>query len=182
MNKAKLILEKADNVHSDLSTINIELSIFQTLSKNYDKAKEYIEISIAYAKLVVKEEARTNCLCGCLLMKGKNCASKGNFKESTLMFEEAYNILAEKHNPIHPLVLEVADLLIKSLIFTIKRMMLSDMLDSVTSGWRLKILFRKAKMLQMYLLLYLQFFSDLYKTTDISWVMLKRQRCCARKQ
>jgi hypothetical protein len=74
-------------------------------------------MAIAHAKRVIGEES-TQLLYDALSQKGRILNLQLNLSEAKATYEETYNFMVEKFYPDHPLVLEVANSLIKILIRT----------------------------------------------------------------
>eukprot|EP00596_Hydrurales_sp_CCMP1899_P001092 CAMPEP_0119036554 /NCGR_PEP_ID=MMETSP1177-20130426/4333_1 /TAXON_ID=2985 /ORGANISM="Ochromonas sp, Strain CCMP1899" /LENGTH=297 /DNA_ID=CAMNT_0006996601 /DNA_START=695 /DNA_END=1588 /DNA_ORIENTATION=+ len=86
--------------------------------RNHEIAGSYFEQAMAYSKGITEEEAKAGMYFLALSNKGKNLYFQLKYNEAKMVFEEAYNIMAEQHDPSHPDTLDAALRLIDVLIHT----------------------------------------------------------------
>jgi tetratricopeptide (TPR) repeat protein len=120
------------DINGHLSAITDELGSVNLKMRNYEIAGTYFDQSLAYSKGIIdsaydingkriedgKERRKAARYYVTLNNKGKNLYFQLKYNAAKVVFEEAYNIMAEQHDPSHPDTLDAALRLIDVLIHT----------------------------------------------------------------
>jgi hypothetical protein len=112
--KSRYEKQSSDN-SSCLSAVEGRLCVCQLKLDNNEKAGDHCYNALSFARQVVGEK-RTTTLYIALVNKSHLLHLQSKHIEAKGTISEAYNLMAEVHNPDHPEVLETADLLIQALI------------------------------------------------------------------
>jgi tetratricopeptide (TPR) repeat protein len=120
------------DIHGHLAAIMDELGSVNLKMRNYEIAGTCFDQALAYSEGMVdgaydingkryddgKERGKAARYYVTLKNKGKNLYFQLKYNEAKVVFEEAYNIKAEQHDPSHPDTLDAALRLIDVLIHT----------------------------------------------------------------
>jgi tetratricopeptide (TPR) repeat protein len=110
--------QQINDINDHLSLIMNELGDVNIKMRNHEIASSYFEQAMTYSKGVIGEDRKAAIYYLALKNKGENLYFQMKYREAKVVFEEAYNIMAERHDPSYPDTLDAALRLIDVLIHT----------------------------------------------------------------
>lgn len=114
----KLDEEKINAIYQKLSETETNLCSCLSIFGNYSEAIEYCDKAILHANIIMVEEIRIHIVFHAMTQKGKVLCLQKKFSEAKIVYEDAYNLVAEAYYVDHPLVLKAGNSLIDILIQT----------------------------------------------------------------